>query len=150
MADDALFFDTSYLAMLYLADHGYQEVRRLTERVQTIALARHAHAELLSALSRARRENRLDVEAFHAAADQLEQDIAMGLYRWVEIDSAVASRVHRVYRDAAGALVVRAADALHLACAAEGGYSAVYSHDARMLQAAPLFGLRGVDVILSR
>ena len=42
---------------------------------------------------------------------------------------------------------VRAADALHLTCAADNGFDAVYSHDQRMLDAAACFGLEGRDIL---
>ena len=41
---------------------------------------------------------------------------------------------------------VRAADALHLACAGEAGLHEVYSSDRHLVAAAPHFGLRPVTL----
>jgi predicted nucleic acid-binding protein len=41
---------------------------------------------------------------------------------------------------------MRSADALHLVSAREHGMAAIYSNDARVLEAAPAFGIRGMSV----
>jgi predicted nucleic acid-binding protein len=41
---------------------------------------------------------------------------------------------------------LRAADALHLTCAAEAGYTAIHTSDRHMIAAAPAFGLMAVTL----
>jgi len=145
MATDSPYFDTSYLARLYLRDHGFEEVRKLAGT--TIASAWHAQAEIVAAFHRAFREGRLQQGAYLTVLEQFINDSKDGLFRWLPLTDSIQQRLEQFFRNAAGTHFLRAADALHLACAAEHGFTAVCSNDRHFLAAAPLFGLDGVNVI---
>jgi len=147
MATELPFLDTSYLARLYLEDAGFDVVREFVGSAPAVAASWHAQAELIAALHRAYRERRLGQGVFQAAVDQFLSDSKDGIFRWLPLTEGVEHRLAQVFRDAPASVFLRAADALHLACAAEHGFTEVYSNDRQFLAAAPLFGLRGVNVI---
>jgi predicted nucleic acid-binding protein len=147
MPADALFFDTSYLVRLYLEDHGFEAVRELASISRVAATARLAQAEVVGALHRAFRERGMEKHTFQAAVDQFVHDVKAGLFQWLPLTDGVQRRLERVFRDAPAAVFLRGADALHLACAAEHGFTEAHSNDRHFLAAASLFGLRGVNVI---
>jgi predicted nucleic acid-binding protein len=80
-------------------------------------------------------------------ASQFEADCAAGAIIFLDLTDRVMARVTRAFLEAPDTVFMRAADALHLACAAEYGFDAVYSNDRHLLAAASLFGVKGVDVI---
>ena len=141
-----LYFDTSYLVRLYLDDTGCEPVRELAAQNE-IASCWHAQAEILCALHRGLREGRLDAEQYRAQLDQFRSDRAVGAFCWLPLADPILVRLDRIVTTAPAATFLRAADALHLACAAENGFTEIYSHDRHFLAAAPLFGLRGVNLI---
>ncbi|MCP5523128.1 MAG: type II toxin-antitoxin system VapC family toxin [Verrucomicrobiales bacterium] len=147
MPVDTPFFDSSYVVRLYLEDQGFETVRELAGRGQVVACAWHGQAEVVAALHRAFRERRMDVGIFRAMLEQLGVDTEEGLFRWLPLSDKVQQRLAVVFAAAPTTLFLRAADALHLACAAEHGFREVYSNDRRFLEAAPLFGLKGRNVI---
>jgi predicted nucleic acid-binding protein len=141
-----LYFDTSYLVRLYLDDTGFESVRALAAQGE-IASCWHAQAEILCALHRSLREGRLDADQYRIQRAQFQSDQTDGAYRWLPLNDRILASPDRILANAPSSAYLRAADGLHLACAAEAGCTDVYSNDRHLLAAAPLFGLRGVNVI---
>ena len=141
-----LYFDSSYLVQLYLDDAGCELVRELATGNE-IASSWHAQAEVLCALHRSLRENRLDAEQYRALLDQFRSDRDAGACRWLPLADPILARLEPILTTAPATVFLRAADALHLACAAENGFTEIYSHDRHFLAAAPLFGLHAMNVI---
>jgi predicted nucleic acid-binding protein len=141
-----MFFDTSYLVRLYLDENGSDTVRTLAETMP-VASSWHAQAELLCTFHRAYREGRLDEEAYQAQRSQYASDQSASLFNWLPVTEATLSLLDANLAKPPSKTFLRAADALHLACAAEHGFKEVYSNDRHFLAAAPLFGLNGKNVI---
>ena len=143
-----MYFDAAYLVRLYLPDPGWQEVQRLAaSQRQRLASLSLGQAETIAAMHRWLREGKLDAAELQARLDQFERDSARGMFHWLALTDAVMDRVRTAYRNAPANLFLRASDALHLACAAENEFREIYSNDARLLAAAPHFGVRGVNII---
>jgi predicted nucleic acid-binding protein len=147
MATKLPYFDTSYLVRLYLRDVGYEAVRELAGSGRAIASAWHAQAEIVAAFHRAFREGRLGQGPYLSVLEQFINDSRDGFYHWLPLSDSIQQRLEQFFWKASNTNFLRAADALHLACAAEHGFTEVHSNDRHFLAAAPLFGLRGVNVI---
>lgn len=142
-----LYFDTSYLVRIYSREPGYAQVQTLLSGCQTICSAAHARAEFAAVVLRKRRENADTATNLHELHGQFLDELGAGHVHMLPLTEPVFERVESVMHAAPPATFLRAADALHLACAAMHGFGDVYSNDRHFLAAAPLFGLRGVNVI---
>jgi predicted nucleic acid-binding protein len=143
-----IYLDSSYLAKLYIHEHGSQEVERwLDSRPEQVVCCLHGRLEVFAALKRQQREQRLKESQMRAATRRLETEEKAGIFRWLPIDALLMSSACLRMQKLSPAIFLRAADALHLACAADAGLKEIYSHDRHLLAAAPHFGLRGLDVI---
>ncbi len=90
--------------------------------------------------------NHRQLEAMLAQVDKETRSRALA---WLPITTEMVARTESASRNAPASTYLRASDALHLACAAEHGFKEIYSNDQHLLSAAPLFGLRGINVIPS-
>ena len=143
------FFDASYLVRLYLEDRGFEQVRQLASHAPALASSWHGQAEIIAALHRAYREGRFTAERFLFAVEQFKMEQKENHFVWYALDEKVQARLEKTFKSASPSTYLRAADALHLACAAEHGFKKVYSNDCHFLSAASHFGLKGINVIPS-
>ena len=141
-----IYFDTSYLVRLYYQDPGADAVRALAA-TDHIACAAHGQAEMIAAFHRKFREGAIRPVAFAALIGQVRAHIEDGAFHWLAQDQDILSLILQVYEKLPATVFLRAADALHLATAAESGFRIVFSNDAHLLAAAKHFGLEGKNVI---
>jgi len=141
-----VYFDTSYLVRIYIDDEGFDLVRSLLD-TYPIASSFHGEIETIAAFHRVYREKRITHAHYLQLLSQFREDSQAGSYAWLSASRELVPKLEEVYRNASAKFFLRAGDALHLACARENGFTEIYSNDARMLAAAPAFGLKGKNVI---
>jgi predicted nucleic acid-binding protein len=141
------YYDANYLFKLQCVEAGTPEVRAHAATVQTLYSALHARAEFTSAAFRKVREGTASPADFRLFLAQMHTDTATGNLQFLSLTDSIIERIESVFATAPPITYLRAADALHLATAAEHGFSDIHSNDRHLLAAAPLFGLRGVNVI---
>lgn len=144
-----LYFDTTYLYRVYSTEPGHEAVKHLLTNTEVLASAWHGRAEFASTVLRKRREGSGSPEHLASLESQFQDDITRGLVKFLPLTDSIMLRLEETLQAAPSTTHIRAADALHLACAAEYGFTEVYSNDRHFLAAAQLFGLQGVNVINS-
>lgn len=144
---EMIYLDTSYIVKCYAREPGTVRVLKWLEGQFSPSCCSHGRIEFFAAVKRHVGEGRLSRAGALQVSKRLEADEDDGLWNWIPVTEALI-------RDACGRIArlsdrvfLRAADALHLTCAAESGFHTVYSHDRRFLDAAAHFGLEGVDIL---
>lgn len=125
-------------------------MRAYAAHTQSLACALHGRAEVISTCHRKFREGAASEEQFRLLIQQFQEDCTQGAFTWLPLTPEVFQRVEEVYLRAPASAFLRAADALHLASAQEYGFGEIYSNDRHLLAAAPLFGIKGVNLIPTR
>ena len=92
------------------------------------------------------RERNVSFKQARAVWQQFQRDERAGLWHWLGLTETVVRRACETFEKLNANVFLRSSDALHLACAAENGFSDVYSGDRVLVAAASHFGLNGISV----
>jgi predicted nucleic acid-binding protein len=141
-----IYLDASYIVKCYLRETGSREVLALIQGSSGRSSALHGRAEFYSGVHRHLRERHISSQDAAAVWQQFERDERLGLWHWLTVNEPVIRRACNAFEKLDARTFLRASDALHLACAAENGFSEIYSSDRVLLDAAPHFGLAGISV----
>jgi predicted nucleic acid-binding protein len=135
-----LYFDTSFIAPLYVPEPNSDEVRQLTYALsrQYIAISEWTCVEFSSMVARRVRMQQLGENAAQNLLTAFER-ISHTQYGILIPSSADYRLADRFLRNFATGL--RAGDALHLAIAKNNGASHIYSLDQGLIKAAAMLDL---------
>jgi predicted nucleic acid-binding protein len=141
-----IYFDACYIAKFYLAEPDSPSVTAFARSHASVGSLLIGKTEVIAVFHRKLREGIVDVSGFHLLCDQFEADCASGLWQWRALDGALLAASALRFRSLPAATFLRAADGLHLTCAAEAGCTAIHTSDRHMIAAAPAFGLQAVTL----
>ena len=130
------FFDSSAFVKRYVEETGSQLVDEICLNARKISLSVICVPEIISAMNRRARENRLSRKDYSTIKTHLMDDIR---------DAVIVNLIPEVISTSTGLLEatpLRAMDALHVACAIVWGAELFVSSDRRQLHAAKNAGLK--------
>jgi len=128
--------DSSALAKRYVEEVGSDEVEAALASASDLGLCVTCTPEVVSALNRRRREGALTADEYRQAKAQLAADLRDAVV--LQLTPAVIVRSVSLLE----CNVLRAMDALHVACAIEWHADLFVSADVRQVEAARAAGLR--------
>jgi predicted nucleic acid-binding protein len=140
------YFDAGYIAKFYVDEPDSLSVRRLAESLGEVHCAALGRIEVAAAIHRKLREGVFGESGFREVIAQFEDDCAHGLWTWIPVTAALLAATVAAIRHAPKSVFLRAADALHLACAEESGFTEIYTGDGHLAAAAPHFRVKAVAV----
>lgn len=121
-----IYFDAAYIAKFYLDEPDSHAVRALAESSGEIACCLHGTIEVLTVFHRKLRERAFSQRAFAILCEQFEADCAALIWEWLPVSAALVASVAAHIRHLPADTFLRAADALHLTCAAEHNFREIY------------------------
>ena len=138
-----MYLDASALVKLYVPEAESDRLNRAVEGRRDLLVSDLSITEIVSSLSRRRREGAIDVSVVSRLHRAILGHVEAGAYRRVELMAATHREAERMLLSIEiGPLrALRAADALHLALAASGDASSILTYDRRMAGAGRAIGL---------
>jgi uncharacterized protein len=140
-----LYLDASALVKLYLPEPGSDALDAAIQGRSDLIVSDLAITEIVSAISRRRREGILPGLSCVRLYRKILVDVEKGLY----IKNDLLPEVHREAERlplAISDIPLRAADALHLALASLSGAAAIITYDLRLAEAAIRIGLNSLPL----
>ena len=142
-----IYLDSTYIVKCYVQERGTPEVLRLVQTHPGRASCGHGRLEFWTAIHRQVREGNLTRADAEQVYRQFRLDEDAGLWVFFPVTTDLIRQGCATIDGLPDSVVIRSADALHLACAREQGFTEIYSNDRHLLAAAPHFGLAGKNVI---
>jgi len=131
-----VFFDSSALAKRYIEEPGSDRVQEILLSASSLGVSILCVPEIISALSRRRREKSLSQPQYRKAKQALFEDLEDATI--IHMTNPVVARAVEILER----WPLRSSDSLHVSSAAEWGASLFVSADERQCAAARDYGLR--------
>ena len=125
---------------LYLPEAESGELNRAVEGRRDLLVSDLSVTEIVSSLSRRRREGALDLPVAVRLHRAILGHVEAGVYRRIDLTATTHREAERMLLSIE-ACPLRAADALHLALAVSGDASSLLTYDRRMADAGRSIGL---------
>ena len=142
-----IYLDSTYIVKCYVQERGTPEVLRLVQSHPGRASCWHGRLEFWTGIHRQVREGNLARTDAEQVYRQFRLDEDAGLWVFFPVTADLIRQGCATIDGLPDTVFIRSADALHLACAREQGFTEIYSNDRHLLAAAPHFGLTGRNVI---
>ena len=134
-------FDSSSFAKRYVKEKGSEKVEELCQETTSLGVSVILVPEIISGLARYQREGSLSLEQFKLAQENLLQDVKDA--HIINLTPSVIARSITLLENN----LLRAMDALHIACALEWRTELFITSDKRQIKAAINSGLEVSAII---
>jgi predicted nucleic acid-binding protein len=143
-----LYIDSSALAKLYVSEPESEVLDEFLQTRQDLMISELVVTEVISAVARRRREGALNAKQANEIRKAVLSDTESGAFRLLDLNPAVHREAERMLLST-DSVALRTLDALHIALARQAEAAEIITFDARMADAAVLYGL-GVTQLPSR